>query len=387
MKDIYLDNGATTMLDPKVVDAILPYFSVKYGNSASIHKYGRDAYDALRRSRSIIAKSIGAHPDEIVFTSGGTESNNFALKSIAFTNKGKGNHIITTKVEHKSVLNSCKWLEKQGFKITYLDVDKEGFVSPEQIEESINEKTILVSVIHGNNEIGTINDIDAIAKLCKKHKVYFHSDACQSFTKVDIDVKNIDLLTLNAHKIHGPKGVGCLYIKKGTNIESWQHGGDQENKIRSGTVNVHGVVGFAEAVKQANKNHITHMNRLREKLIKELSSLENVKLNGPAEKRLCNNINMMFQDIPNEVLGGYLDKKNIYTSSGSACSAKTLLPSHVLKGIGLTTEQANSSIRFTLSRFTKEDNIDYVINVIKDLLPKLRKKSFLDKIVDFVSKK
>jgi len=386
MKDIYLDNGGTTQLDPKVLDAMLPYFTIKFGNSSSIHKYGREANEALEKSRTIIAKAINANPKEIIFTSGGTESNNFAIKGIAFANKDKGNHIITTKIEHKSVINTCKWLEQNGFKITYLDVDKNGYISLPKLQEAITPRTILVSVMHGNNEIGTINDIDAIARLCKKNKVYFHSDACQSFTKVDIDVKNIDLLTLNAHKIHGPKGVGCLYIKDKTKIQAWQHGGTQENEMRSGTMNIHGIVGFAVAVKQAEKKHIPYMKKLRDKLIKELTSIEDVMLSGPKE-RLCNNVNLMFKDIPNESLGGHLDKKNIYTSAGSACSAKSSNPSHVLKAIGLSDDDANSSIRLTISKFTKEDEIDYVIKTIQDLVKKLRKKSFLDKVVDFVSKK
>ena len=219
-KTIYLDNGATTPMDKKVIEAMEPFFDKKYGNSSSSHNLGQEAKIAMEDSRSIIAKSINAKPEEIFFTSGGTESNNFAIKGIAFANKNKGNHIITTNIEHKCILNSCKWLEKQGFKVTYLDVDKEGFINKADLEKAITEKTILVSIIHGNNEIGTIQDLTALGNICKKYNVYFHTDACQSYTKTDIDAKKLplDLITLNAHKIHGPKGVGALYIKSGTKI-------------------------------------------------------------------------------------------------------------------------------------------------------------------------
>ncbi len=219
MKKVYLDNGATTMLDPNVIKAMMPYFNVKYGNASSTHLFGEEAKEALERSRQIIAKSINARPDEIIFTSGGTESNNFALKSIAFTNKDKGKHIIVSKVEHKCIMNSCKWLEKQGFNITYLNVDKEGFVNPDEFDKAITDKTILVSIIHGNNEVGTINGLKKLGEICKKHNVYFHTDACQSYTKTELNVKkqNIDLITLNAHKIHGPKGWCFIYKKRNKN--------------------------------------------------------------------------------------------------------------------------------------------------------------------------
>ena len=377
MKKVYLDNGATTMLDPKVLEIMLPYFNVKYGNASSTHLFGEEAKEALERSRSIIAKSINARPEEIIFTSGGTESNNFALKSIAFTNREKGNHIIVSKVEHKCIMNSCKWLEKQGFNITYLDVDKDGFVNPDELEKAITDKTILVSIIHGNNETGTINDLKKLGHVCKNHNVYFHTDACQSYTKTELNVKkqNIDLITLNAHKIHGPKGIGALYIRKGTKIKTWQHGGDHEFGFRAGTENIHGIVGFAEAVKIAmNKKHIAYMTKLRDKLIKGVLEIPKTKLNGPAgNKRLCNNANFSFKAIEGEAIGGYLNNKGIASSTGSACSAKTLEPSYVLMAIGLSPEQANSSLRLTLSRFTTEEEIDYTLEVLPKIVKSLRK--------------
>lgn len=377
MKRVYLDNGATTMLDPKVIEAMLPYFTAKYGNASSTHSFGEEAKEALEGSRSIIAGSIKARPDEIIFTSGGTESNNFALKSIAFTKKEKGNHIIVSKTEHKCIIKTCKWLEKQGFNITYLDVDKEGFVNPDELEKAITDKTILVSIIHGNNETGTINDLKKLGDVCKKHSVYFHTDACQSYTKTEINVKNqdIDLITLNAHKIHGPKGIGALYIRKGTSIKPWQHGGDHEFGMRAGTEDIPGIVGFAEAVKIAmNKKHIAYMANLRDILIKGVLEIPEVKLNGPiGAKRLCNSANFTFKGIEGEAIGGYLNNKGIASSTGSACSAKTLEPSYVLMAIGLSPEQANSSLRLTLSRFTTQEEIDYTLKVLPGVVKSLRK--------------
>ena len=270
MMYVYLDNGATTQVDPRVTGKIIKYMNDRYGNASSLHFKGREAKKALDKARHTIASSINARADEIYFTSGGTEGNNLILKGVAFANREKGNHIITTKVEHKCVLESCKWLEKQGFKITYLDVDEEGFVDIEQLKNAISDRTILVSVIHGNNEIGTINDLKEIGRICGEKGVYFHSDACQSYTKVAIDVQEmpVDLLTLNAHKIHGPKGVGAIYVRDGVKIEGWQHGGFHEMGIRAGTENIHGIVGFAEAVKLSlSSKHISYMTRLRDKLI------------------------------------------------------------------------------------------------------------------------
>jgi cysteine desulfurase len=385
MKTIYLDNGATTMVDPEVVKVMNKYNLEKYGNASSSHSLGQEAKIALEDSRRSIAKSINAKPEEIIFTSGGTESNNIALKSIAFTNKDKGNHIITTKIEHKCVLKSCQWLETQGFEVTYLDVDKEGLIDPKELETAITDKTILVSIIHGNNEIGTIQDLKSLGDVCKRYNVYFHTDACQSYTKIILDTQkqNIDLMTLNAHKIHGPKGIGALYIKKGTKLKPWQHGGGHEFDIRSGTENIPGIVGFAKAVELAmNKSHIQKMTSLRDQLIKGILKIPEIRLNGPKDnKRLCNNVNISFKAVEGEAIGGYLDQKGICSSTGSACSEMTLEPSYVLRAIGLSHQDANGSLRLTLSRFTTQEEIDYTLSVLPDIIQKLRKMSPLGNLV------
>lgn len=389
MEEVYLDNGASTKVDPQVVNAMQPYYTEKYGNASALHSLGIDAKEALEKSRKVIADSIGAKHHEVFFTSGGTESNNWALKGIAFANKDKGNHIITTKIEHDCVLNSCQWLETQGFAVTYLNVDKEGFVNPEELEKFITDKTILVSVIHANNEIGTIQELEKIGAICKKHQVYFHTDACQSYTKTELDVKkqHLDLVTLNAHKIHGPKGVGALYVKEGTKINAWQHGGGHEYKMRAGTENVHGIVGFAEAVKLANPKHIEKMTKLRDKLIGGISKIPESRLNGPKGKqRLCNNANVSFAKIEGESLGGYLNQKLVASSTGSACSSKSLEPSHVLMALGLTHEWAHGSLRLTLSRYNTEEEIDYVLEVLPKIVDKLRRISPIGRVLNVLKK-
>ncbi len=389
-KIVYLDNGATTQIDPEVLKAMLPYFTEAYGNAASLHAKGVEAKDALEKARKVIAKSINAEQEEIIFTSGGTESNNFALKAIAFANKDKGNHIITTKVEHKCILETCKWLEAQGFEITYLNVDKDGFIKLDELENSITKKTILVSVIHGNNEIGTIMDLQSIGNICKKNDVYFHTDACQSYTKTEIDVKkqNLDLVTINAHKIHGPKGVGALFVKKGTKIKQWQHGGAHEFNLRAGTENVSGIVGFAKAVAISDKKHIEYVTKLRDKLISGMLEIPDVILNGPTgNKRLCNNANFSFKGIEGEAIGGYLDSFGVCSSTGSACSSIKLEPSYVLKAIGKTNEQANGSLRLTLSKYTTEEEIDFVLKKMPEIVKKLRSFSPIYKVVNYVLKK
>jgi cysteine desulfurase len=375
-KKIYLDNGATTMMDPKVVEAMNLYFTEKYGNASSSHSLGQEAKTALEDARKRIAKTINANPEEIIFTSGGTESNNMAIKEIAFANKDQGNHIITTKIEHKCVLNSCKLLEECGFTVTYLNVDKDGFVNPKDLENAITDKTILVSIIHGNNEIGTIQDLKTLGDVCKKYNVYFHTDACQSYTKVDINTKilPIDLITLNAHKIHGPKGVGVLYIRKNTKIQPLMHGGGQESDLRSGTENISGIVGFAKATELPSNKHVQHMTKLRDKLIKGILEIPNTRLNGPKD-RLCNNVNVSFNSIEGEAIGGYLDQEGICSSTGSACSETTLEPSYVLRAIGLSHQESNGSLRLTLSRFTTEEEIDKTLEVLPDIVKKLRKMS------------
>lgn len=376
MNKIYLDNGATTKVDPKVVDAMKLYFLEKYGNASSFHDFGQQAKQALDSAREVIAKSINANDSEIIFTSGGSEANNLAIKGIASANREKRNHIITTKIEHPSVLEASRCLEKQGFKITYLDVDKDGFVDLNQLEKSITEKTILVSVIHGNNEIGTIQDLKKIGDICKKNNILFHTDAVQSYTKVDLDVKklNIDLISLNSHKIHGPKGVGALFVRKGTNIEKQMNGGGQEFKKRAGTENIPGVVGFAKAVELANdKKHIANMKKLRDKLITELLKIKDTQLNGARGKdRLCNNVNISFNFIEGESLLMHLNLKGIAVSTGSACTSQSLEPSHVLIALGLKHEIAHGSIRFSLSRFNTMKEVDYTIDCVNKIVENLR---------------
>ena len=379
MKTIYFDNAATTRVDDDVLKTMIPYFTEKYGNASSTHFIGQEAKNALEKSRNTIAKAIGAKSQEIYFTSGGTEANNLAIKGLFFWNQenntGK-NHIITTRIEHDCVLNTCRWLEKHGAQITYLDVDAEGFISLEELENSITEKTILVSVIHGNNEVGTIQDLEKIGEICKKKNVLFHTDACQSFTKVSINVKkfNLDLVTLNAHKIHGPKGVGALYIKKGIKITPLLHGGGQEFWLRSSTENVAGIVGFSKAVKVKGMFEIKNIAKLRDYFISELEKIPNVTINGArGEKRLCNNINVCFNNIEAESIGSFLNSKGIFTSVGSACSSHKLEPSHVLMALGKTHLEANSSIRISISKYTTKEEIDYALSEIKKTVNLLRK--------------
>ncbi len=375
MKQIYFDNAATTKVDGEVLRAMLPYLSEGYGNASSVHLKGQEAKDAMEKARRIIARSIGARTYEIIFTSGGTESNNLALKGLFFKNYPEKNHIITTKIEHDCVLNSCKWLEKQGAKVTYLDVDEKGFIDLNDLNNSITDETILVSVIHGNNEIGTIQDLEEIGKICKEKNVLFHTDACQSFTKVPINVKrqNLDLVTLNAHKIHGPKGIGALYIKDGIKIIPISHGGGHEKGLRSGTENIPGIVGFAKSVEIAKSKDVEKMTKLRDRLIEGILKMPNVRLNGPKENRLCNNINVSFNNIEGEAVGGYLENEGIYTSTGSACSSHSLEQSHVLKALGLSSIQVNSSLRISISKYTTEEDVDYVLEKLSKIVEKLRR--------------
>jgi len=376
MKITYLDNAATTRVDEKVAEAMKEIMLEKYGNPSSLHLKGEEAKRALDESREIIARAIGAKYNEIIFTGSGTEANNFALKGLFFSNYPNKNHIITTKIEHDCVLNSCKWLESQGAKITYLNVDEKGFVNPKDVENAITDKTIVVSIIHGNNEMGTIQDLREIGRICKSKGVLLHSDACQSFTKVPIDVKrdNIDLLTLNAHKIHGPKGVGALYVRSGVKITPLLHGGGQEFKLRSSTENTPGIIGFAKAVKIASNSDVKNMKKLRDYFIQELLKIPNTKLNGAeGEERLCNNINISFRNIEGEAIGSFLNAHGVFTSTGSACSSKSLDPSHVLLALGLSPLEANSSIRISISKYTTKEEVDYALEEIKRTVEKLRK--------------
>lgn len=378
MKKIYLDYAATTPVAEEVFKEMKPFFSSEYGNAASLHSLGAEAKEAIENARTKISKKANAKNHRLIFTSGGTESNNFALKGIACANKNKGKHIITTKIEHDCVLNSAKWLETQGFEVTYLNVDKEGFVNLSELEKAIRKDTLLVSVIHGNNEIGTIQNLREIGKIAHDKGALFHTDACQSFTKTVIDLENdnIDLMTINAHKIYGPKGVGGLFIREGIRVYPLLHGGGHELGQRSGTSNVPGIVGFGAAVDIIKEKDIEHMSKLRDYMINKLSDIEKSWLNGPKEnKRLCNNINVSFKHIEGESILLHLDNKGIAVSTGSACSSNTLEPSHVLKAIGLKTEDTHGTIRITLGRETTKEEVNYTIDNIKETVNKLREMS------------
>lgn len=385
MKKIYLDYAATTPVDPRVLKAMAPYFDRDFGNASSLYSMGQQARIAMENSRKKMAKIINANPDEIVFTSGGTESDNLALTGIALANKDKGKHIITSKIEHKAVIETCEFLEKQGFKITYLDVDKYGFIDPEQLRKSIKKETILVSIMHANNEIGTLEPIGEIGKICREKGVYFHTDAVQSFCKIPIDVKkmNIDLLSASSHKIYGPKGVGLLYVRKGIKLEALLHGGGHESGRRSGTENVAGIVGFTKAAEIANaemKKEGERLAKMRKRLVKGLLKVSNSHLNGHPEKRLPGNINLRFDFIEGEAMILKLDMLGIEASTGSACSSRDLKASHVLTSLGLSPKQAHGSLRITMGRFTKDKDIDYVIKNVPKVVKELRDLSpFKDK--------
>jgi cysteine desulfurase len=357
---VYLDNGATTMLDPKVLKAMEPYFVDKYGNASSLHSFGREAKEALERSRRIVARTIRAKPEEIYFTSGGTEADNLAVKGV----KGE---IITSAIEHPAIL---KCVEQRKHHL--IGVDENGYVNLEELEKKINKNTGLVTIMHANNEIGTIEPIEEITKICREKDVLIHTDAVQSFTKVKLDARKIDMASFSAHKIHGPKGVGAIYIKKGVDVKKQMCGGKQERKMRAGTENIAGIVGFAEAVKLSKERYNKQTAKLRDRLIEGVLNLDDVRLNGPRE-RLCNNANFSFKYIEGEALGLLLDAKGIASSTGSACSTKDLKPSHVLKAIGLTDEEAHGSIRLTLSRFTTKEEIDYTLDAIEASVKRLRK--------------
>ena len=384
-KKIYLDYAATTPVDPRVVKAIRPYFSEKFGNTMSLHSFGQEAKEALEESREVIADLMGAKPKEIIFTSSATESNNTALKGIAFANRKKGNHIIISPIEHDCVIESAKWLESQGFEVTRLKVGKFGLVDLADVKKAIKKDTILVSIMHANNEIGTIESIEEIGKIIKKSniqnqksKIYFHTDAAQSFGKIPIDVNkmNIDLMTVSSHKTYGPKGAGALFVRGGTKIEPIIHGGGHESGLRSSTVNVPAIVGFAEAARicqREMRREAEKLTKLRDKLIKGvLKKIGGSHLNGHPKKRLPNNANFWFKGVEGESIVMHLDLLGIAVSSGSACSSKSLAPSHVLLAIGLRPEQAYGSLRLSLGRWTKEKDINYVLDVLPKVVKRLR---------------
>lgn len=373
-----MDYAATTPVDPRVVKAMLPYFSEKFGNTMSLHSFGQEAKEALEESREVIADLMGAKPKEIIFTSSATESNNTALKGIAFANRKKGNHIIISPIEHDCVIESARWLESQGFEVTRLKVGKFGLIDPADVKKAIKKDTILVSVMHANNEIGTIEPIEEIGKICRERNVYFHTDAAQSFGKIPIDVNkmNIDLMTVSSHKTYGPKGAGALFVRGGTKIEPIIHGGGHESGLRSSTVNVPAIVGFAEAARicqREMRREAEKLTKLRDKLIKGvLKKIGGSHLNGHPKKRLPNNANFWFKGVEGESIVMHLDLLGIAVSSGSACSSKSLAPSHVLLAIGLRPEQAYGSLRLSLGRWTKEKDINYVLDVLPKVVKRLR---------------
>lgn len=378
MKRIYLDYAATTPCDPEVVKAMEPYFFEKFGNPSSIHSFGQEAKKGMEDAREILAKFIGAKPEEIVFTSGGTESDNFAIEGVAYALEKKGNHIITSAIEHHAILEPCKFLEKKGFKITHVGVDKDGLINPEDITKAITDKTIFISVMHANNEIGTIQPISEIGRIAREKGIYFHTDAVQTVghIPVNVDELNVDLLSLAGHKFYGPKGVGALYIRKGTRIERFLHGGDQERNRRASTQNITGIVGLGRAIelcKEKMSGEAEFQARLRDKLIKGITGkIAETRLNGSALKRLPNNVNISIRYIEGESMLLNLDMLGIAASTGSACTSTSLEPSHVLLAIGLPHEIAHGSLRLTLGRWTKEEDADYLLEHLPKIVAKLR---------------
>uniref|UniRef100_A0A7V0Z3U5 Cysteine desulfurase IscS n=1 Tax=candidate division WOR-3 bacterium TaxID=2052148 RepID=A0A7V0Z3U5_UNCW3 len=377
-KRIYLDYAATTPLHPDVLEAMKVYFFENFANPSSLHTSGQKAREAIENARKVIADALGANPDEIIFTSGGSESNNTAIKGVAIALANKGNHIITTKIEHHAVLEPFIFLQSQGLKTTFLPVDRYGMVDPDGVKKAITDKTILVSIMHANNEIGTIEPIEEISKICRERGVFLHTDAVQSFGAIDTNVNRlgVDLLSISAHKFYGPKGVGALYIRKGTRIEPLLHGGAQEMGKRASTHNVPGIVGMAKAAELAIKEmpeRVEHSRRLRDKLVKSLSnSLEDIIINGHPEKRLPNNCHMVVKYIEGEALLMRLDQIGIEVATGSACSSGSLEPSHVLTAIGIPVEYARGSIRMTIGRLTTDEDIDYVCEHFPRIVKELR---------------
>ena len=389
-KRIYLDNAATTRVLPEVFETMKPFFTEEYGNPSSAYEFSGRVANRIAEATEEIAKLINAKAKEIYFTSGGSESDNWALKGVADALKSKGNHIITSKIEHHAILHTCEYLEKQGYEVTYLDVDENGLVDPAALEKAIRPETILISVMFANNEIGTIEPIAKIGEIAHKHGIYFHTDAVQAFGHVPIDVEamHIDMLSASGHKINGPKGIGLLYIRTGTRISNFIHGGAQERGRRAGTTNAPGILGFSKAVSIASERmdeRTAHETKLRDRLIERvLSEIPHSRLNGHREKRLSNNTNFCFRFIEGESLLILLDKKGICASSGSACTSGALDPSHVLLAIGLPHEIAHGSVRFTLSEDTTEEDIDYTVDSLKQIVERLRSMSPLYE--DFVKK-
>ena len=381
MKEIYLDNAATTKLDEEVWQEMIPYLKENYGNASSIYKLGRESKKAIEDSRQKIAKVFNCKPNEIYFTAGGSESDNTAIKGIARANKNKGNHIITSKIEHPAVLETCKALEKEGFEVSYISVEENGIIDIEKIKKCIKSTTILITIMFANNEIGTIQPIEEIGKLAKENNIYFHTDAVQAVGSIEIDVQklNIDSLSLSGHKLYGPKGIGALYVKEGIKFEKFILGGHQERNKRAGTQNTAGIVGIGKAIEVAYHNleeHNQKIKKLRDYYIEQVEKkIPYIKINGDRKKRLPGNSNISFQFIEGEGLLLNLDLKGIYASSGSACTSGSLDPSHVLLDIGLPHEIAHGSLRITIGKYNTKEEIDYVLENLVEIVYRLREMS------------
>ena len=384
-RTVYMDHSATTYVRKEVLDVMIPYYTEHFGNPSSIYHIARDSKRAIDTARAQVAKALGAGPDEIYFTSGGSESDNWAIKGIAYANRKKGNHIITTKIEHHAILHTCEYLEKNGFEVTYLPVDKYGLVDPSDLERAITDKTILITIMYANNEIGTIEPIAELGAIARKHKIYFHTDAVQAIGNVPIDVnaQNIDLLSLSSHKFYGPKGTGVLYIRKGVKIDNLVHGGGQERRRRAGTENIAGIVGCGRAIELATadiEGHNRRIRALRDRLLAGIqATIPHTHLNGHPEKRLPGNINISFEFIEGESMLLWLDDEGICASTGSACTSGSLEPSHVLLATGLPVEISHGSLRLTLGNVNTDADVDFVLEVLPKVVTRLREMSPLYK--------
>lgn len=380
MRQVYMDYSATTPVKKEVLDAMIPYFTEHYGNPSSLYTIGLEAKNAISEARQRLASLIGADEKEIFFTACGTESDNWALFGVSDAKKKKGNHIITTKIEHHAILHSCQFLEKHGFDVTYLDVDENGLVDPEDLKAAITDQTIMVSIMMVNNEVGTVEPIKELVRVTKeKNKdIVFHTDAVQGLGNVPIDVKDlgVDLMSMSAHKIYGPKGTGALFIKKGVRLSNYIHGGAQENKHRAGTENLAGIVGFGKAAQLAQENfdeHVKHCSSLRDYFVQQvLERIPDTQVNGTMEKRHPGNANITFKFIEGESILLLLDSKGVYVSTGSACSSASLTPSHVLTALGVPVEMIHGTVRFSIGDFTTKEDLDYVLDELTKIVARLR---------------
>ncbi|MCK4224435.1 MAG: cysteine desulfurase NifS [candidate division Zixibacteria bacterium] len=381
MRKIYLDHAATTPVRSEVLEAMLPYFKEKFGNASSIHGFGREVKVALEEAREKVAQIIGASPSQIFFTSGGTESDNLAIKGTALANRKKGKHIITSKIEHHAILESCKFLEKEGFEVTYLPVNFQGLVDPEDLRKAIRDDTTLVSIMYANNEVGTIQPIEKLSKIAKEKGVYFHTDAVQAVGKIPTEVQklNVDMLSMSGHKIYGPKGVGAIYIRKGVRITPLSHGGHHERSRRAGTENVPTIVGFAKALELTvgeMENQNKHLRNLTEAFYKKLiESIPDVVLHGDLNRRIPNTLNLSFKGVEGESVILSLDMKGVAVASGSACTSETLEPSHVLSAMGVAPEIAQGAIRFSFGRDNTMEDVEYVAGILPEIVQRLRSMS------------